>query len=269
MSCITAHSYGNAGTHTIAVKNKDYFWVKMKDIQDKLELKNIPQQVRLELCGKYETNDLSEEQKQKYIKSEYQITKVSTDNKRDKYARNDRIEKIIKNCRRVKKCNDGMNKMQKEDKRQKFWSLLGFKEHVFESKENSMIEKIQTVFSAEKILLEHSVFTYRIDLYFPKHRLAVEIDEQNHENRNINYEIQRQKAIEKELKFEFIRINLDNENFDVFVKISKIQNHFIESTKKNVIDDALNELIKLKSKKFDSIKRKCLKYIVQKVLPNL
>ena len=34
---------------TIAVKNKDYFWVKMKDIQDNLKVKNVPQ-----LCGIYE-----------------------------------------------------------------------------------------------------------------------------------------------------------------------------------------------------------------------
>ena len=55
MSFITADSYANAGVHTTAVKNKDYFWVKMKDIQDKLGLKNIPQQVRSELCSKLET----------------------------------------------------------------------------------------------------------------------------------------------------------------------------------------------------------------------
>ena len=55
------------------------------------------------------------------------ITKVETDNKRDKYTKNDILEKIIKNCRGVKKCSDGMNKMQKENKRQDFRTLLGFK----------------------------------------------------------------------------------------------------------------------------------------------
>ena len=68
MNFITADAFANAGVHTITVKNKDYFWVKMNDIQDKLlELKNIPQQVRSELCGKFETNDVPEERKQKYI----------------------------------------------------------------------------------------------------------------------------------------------------------------------------------------------------------
>ena len=55
------------------------------------------------------------------------ITKVETDNKRDKYTKNDILEKIIKNCRGVKKCSDGMNKMQKENERQDFRTLLGFK----------------------------------------------------------------------------------------------------------------------------------------------
>ena len=67
MNFITADAFTNAGVRAITVKNKDYSWVKMNDIQDKLELKNIPQQVRSELCGKFETNDLPEERKQKYI----------------------------------------------------------------------------------------------------------------------------------------------------------------------------------------------------------
>ena len=72
MSFIAADAFANAGVRTIKVKNKDYFWIKMKDIQDKLRLKNIPQQVRSELCGKLEINDLSEEQKLEYMKHEYQ-----------------------------------------------------------------------------------------------------------------------------------------------------------------------------------------------------
>ena len=95
--------------------------------------------------------------------------------------------------------------MLKEDKRQTFRSLLGFTEHdILKSKESSIIEKIQTVFSAEKILLQHNVFTYRIDLYFPVHKIAVKIDEIGHQNRDIIYETQRQKAREQELDCVFI-----------------------------------------------------------------
>ena len=38
-------------------------------------------------------------------------------------------KKIIKNCRGVKKCNDGINMMEKEEQRKHFRALLGFKEH--------------------------------------------------------------------------------------------------------------------------------------------
>ena len=34
----------------------------------------------------------------------------------------------------------------------------------------------------------------------------------------------------KKLGCKFIRINLDAKNYDIFVEISKIQNHIIEST---------------------------------------
>ena len=34
MSFVFADAFANTGVHTITVKNKDYFWVKMKDIQD-------------------------------------------------------------------------------------------------------------------------------------------------------------------------------------------------------------------------------------------
>ena len=33
------------------------------------------------------------------------------------------------------------------------------------------------MFSREKILLQHSVLSYRIDLYFLKHKITIEVDE--------------------------------------------------------------------------------------------
>ena len=48
-----------------------------------------------------------------YKKTEYEITKNSKDSKREKFAKNDIIEKTIKNCRGVKKCNDGVDRLDK------------------------------------------------------------------------------------------------------------------------------------------------------------
>ena len=60
----------------------------------------------------------------KYVRSEFQITKESTHTKKNKYARNDIIAKII---RGVKRCNDGVNRLDKENQRVNFKILLGFK----------------------------------------------------------------------------------------------------------------------------------------------
>ena len=51
---------------------------------------------------------------------------------------------------------------------------------------------------AEKIILQCNFLGYRIDAYSPKYKLAIEVDEQGHNDREIDYEIRRQKAIEKE-----------------------------------------------------------------------
>ena len=42
-----------------------------------------------------------------------------------------------------------------------------------------------------------------------------------------------------------------------------------ELTKKTVIDDVSNELLRLEFKSNNSIKIRCLKYIVRKILPTL
>ena len=107
MVVITVEAYQNSRVHTITVKNKDFFWVKMKDVQDRLGIKNISDLLRKEICGRFGTKDLTEKQNMKYMRSEYQITKNFKDNDLYKYAKNTLVEKIIKNSRGVKKCNYG------------------------------------------------------------------------------------------------------------------------------------------------------------------
>ena len=63
------------------------------------------------------------------------------------------------------------------------------------------------MFAVEEIILQHNVLGYRIDAYFFQYKLAIEVDEQGHYDRDIDYEIERQKAIENKLGSEFIRIN--------------------------------------------------------------
>ena len=60
---------------------------------------------------------------------------------------------------------------------------------------------------------QYSVLGYRIDLYFHKHKLAIEVDELGHADRNLSNETERQKALEKELDCVFIKINPDEKHF--------------------------------------------------------
>ena len=45
------------------------------------------------------------------------------------------------------------------------------------TQEQSILSKIVTLFATEKIMLQHNVLGYRIDAYFPKYKLAIEVDE--------------------------------------------------------------------------------------------
>ena len=62
--------------------------------------------------------------------------------------------------------------------------------------------------------------------------IAIEVDESGHADGNLSNETERQKAPEKESSCVFIRINLDEENFNIFKEISKMHKHIKKSTKK-------------------------------------
>ena len=62
--------------------------------------------------------------------------------------------------------------------------------------------------------------------------MTIEVDEKSHEDRNTYHEIKRQKALEKGLSCEFIRINPDEKEFNIFKNINEIHRHTKKSTKK-------------------------------------
>ena len=109
------------------------------------------------------------------------------------------MEKIIKNCRGVKKCNDGVNRIEKEN-RENFRPLLGFKEHdIMLPKEYSTKSKIKKMFLNEIIEVQYKTF--------PVPKLGVGLDGNGHIDRSEAEEKKRQKAIEKETGFTIIGIN--------------------------------------------------------------
>ena len=96
----------------------------------------------------------------------------------------------------------------------------------------SMLTKIMSSIEGENMQTQYNVLSYRIDLYFHDYKLAIEIDENGHSGRIIDYEIKRQKAIEQGLGCKFIRIDPDQKNFDIFETANEIFRHIKQSTKK-------------------------------------
>ena len=113
---------------------------------------------------------------------------------------------------------------------------------------------------------QYTVIGYRIDLYFHKHKLPIEVGELRQADRNLNNEIERQKALKRELDCVFIRINPDN--FNIFKVIKKIHRHIKKSTQKSLIYDLWKRLLELEFKQHNTIKSKYLKWIVKNILLN-
>ena len=93
---------------------------------------------------------------------------------------------------------------------------LGFRLHdVINTKEQTVINSIKDAFEGEDMQTKCTAIGYRVDLYFHKYKLAIEVDELGDSDRNIDYEIQRQRALETELDCVFMRIDPDAPDFNV------------------------------------------------------
>jgi very-short-patch-repair endonuclease len=91
-------------------------------------------------------------------------------------------------------------------------------------KETEIVGFIQDVLTQLMIPFEFqkSVINYRIDLYLPRQKLAVEIDENNHADRDPCYEQAREERIRAELGCKFLRINPDAPDFKLSSCVGRI-----------------------------------------------
>ena len=119
--------------------------------------------------------------------------------------------------------------------------------------EKTTLELLRDTFEGENIQTHYKALGYDIDFYFHDYKLAVEIDEKDHQDGDINREIESQKALEKEHGCKFIRINPDKKNFNTFRAQNKTPGHTKESTKeltkKSLIDELSNKLLRLEFEK--------------------
>ena len=146
-------------------------WLNEKHVEEKLGHKNLP----------VITNKMTQ-----YIKS----TDMNQQINQKRFLRGALALKVIMDCRTDKSCNLKRN--------------LGFTLHdVINTKEQSVISAIKDAFEGEDMQTQYSVLGYRIDLYFHKHKLAIEADELGHADRNLSNEIEKEKALEKELDCDY------------------------------------------------------------------
>ena len=104
------------------------------------------------------------------------------------------------------------------------------------TKQQSIDLRLRKLFPNEKIIEDFSALNYLIDYYFPKCKLAIEVDELGHKDRDQTKENKRQKDLKEYLDCEFNRINPDEKDFSAYDELGKVQT-FIDKSKEKEIKE--------------------------------
>ena len=171
---VSVEKYADAKVYTITVGNRELSWVRMHDVQERLGVKNMSDLVRKEIHGIFETKNLTKDQIRKYKRREKELDNDC--NSTFMHVCSDHMSRMIKNWRGDK---------ERREKIDNFRSKLGFRLHdIAINKEESVTTKTIKAFSNDKKLPQHSVLGYQINLYFPKHKLAIDIYDKGLNNRD-------------------------------------------------------------------------------------
>ena len=157
----------------VVIDGVNTLWLNEKHIEEQLSHTNLPA-----ITNKYDK-----------IYKKLVDEPIKQPNRR--FLRIDLALKIIMDCRTDESCSLKRN--------------LGFNLHdVINTKEQTVLRSIKDASEGENMQTQYTAIGYRIDLYFHKHKHAIEIDELGHADRNLNNEIERHKALEIELDCVFI-----------------------------------------------------------------
>ena len=182
----------------VVIDGVNTLWINEKHIEEQLGHKNIPA-----ITNKYYKI---------YKKHRYELVDEPIKQRNRRFLSFDLALKIIMDCRTDESCSLKRN--------------LGFNLHdVINTKKQTILRSIKNVIEGQDMQTQYTVTGCRIDLYFHKYKLAIEVDELGYADRNVNNEIERQKALERELNYVFIRINPDENDFNIFKEINKIHRH--------------------------------------------
>ena len=89
------------------------------------------------------------------------------------------------------------------------------------NKQQATDVRLRKFFSNKETIEDLSALNYLIDFYFPKYKLAIEVDELGHKDRDQTKENKRQNNLKEYFDYKFIRINPDEENFYVYDGLKK------------------------------------------------
>ena len=152
------------------------------------------------------------------------------------FVRNDLVEKKIKSCRKSSK------------RFLEFKKKLGLDPNLVTCDEQDIISALQVAFEGEIILTQYCIENKRIDAYFSKYKLGIEVDEYNHEGRNSEYKQSKQLMIESH-GITIIRTNPDATDFDMNkLLINQIYKHISQSNKEKLEKEKEVEIKKLSNK---------------------
>ena len=150
----------------VIIDDVNTLWLNEKHINEQLGHKNLPAI----------TN--------KFKKHRYELVDEPIKQPNRRFLRIDLALKIIMDCRTDESCSLKRN--------------LGFNLHdVINTKEQTVLRSIKDAFEGEDMQTQYTVIDYRIDLYFHKHKLGIEVDELGHADRNLNSDIERKKSFRK------------------------------------------------------------------------
>ena len=96
-------------------------------------------------------------------------------------------------------------------------------------KETEIVGFVQDVLTQMMVPFEfqRNVNNFRIDLYLLDQKLAIEIDEHNHADRDPSYEKEREMYIKAQLGCKFLRINPDSDGFKLSTCIGRIMKEIL------------------------------------------
>ena len=98
------------------------------------------------------------------------------------------------------------------------------------TKQQSIGLRLRKLFLNEEMIEDFSALNYLTDYYFPKRKLAIEVDELGHKDRDQTKENKRQKDLKEYLDCIFIRTNPDEKDFRAYDELGEVYT-FIDKSK--------------------------------------